>query len=143
MIDYNKEQEKILEIIKNHSKSGKNEGSWNKFNGNLVLRVIKYFLNRHFKGRVKGLNVFISGHPGEIDLIITKKNTKCNLFTEEYPAEKTLVIFEIKARGYFSQTDPRAIKEKFDTLTKKFPHIKLNIFILAQAKFAIQRKKVP
>jgi hypothetical protein len=35
-----------------------------------------------------------------------------------------LIIFEVKARGYFSQKDPGKIKEKFDNLTKKFPYIK-------------------
>lgn len=124
MIDYNKEQEKILEKIKSRSKFEKNKGSWNKFNGNLTLRVIKYFLNRHFKGRVKGPNVFISNYPAEIDLILTKENTKCDLFTGEYPAKETLIIFEVKARGYFSQKDPEKIKEKFDNLNKEFPHIK-------------------
>ena len=101
-------------------------GSWSKYNGDVVCRIIKGFLEKHTPRnlQVVGPNVFIEGHPFESDLMIIDSDSEPVQFTNCYRSDIVRFLIEVKSRGHMDKAFPDRLRLRFDDITRRFPNVR-------------------
>ncbi len=123
------EQQEIVSTIRTSEKraatSGGRKYSWNKFNGDLVCRVVKVFLKHRLPSNLKlvGPNVYIDGYPTEFDLLLVNQNAIPRAFTNAYRNEEVRFVIEVKSHGYMRHDYPQKLLCDFDALRRYYPNI--------------------
>lgn len=125
------EQSEILRItdgmirtVQSRQRMGK-RFSWNKFNGDVVCRVVIEFLEKHLRPNKKpvGPGVFIHDYPVEFDLMITQSQAEPIRFTNSYGRESVSFVVEIKSHGYVDIEYPHKLRSAYEKIGGTFPHI--------------------
>lgn len=130
-MDYDQEQEEIVQTIKN-LKPPKGEsprrGKWNKFLGDTTNRVVLAYLRKYIPNGFTaiGPGVYIEGLSTEFDSIIISKQAEPIKFTNAYPIESVSVVIEVKKTGVFykkeeAEEEMRKHRDKLITGLKELP----------------------
>ena len=116
----------IDKLTRKKDKNRKETGSWSKYNGDVVCRVIKGFLDKHAPSnlQVVGPNVFIEGHPFESDLMIVDSDSEPVQFTNCYQSNIVRFLIEVKSRGHMDKAFPDRLRLRFDDITRRFPNVR-------------------
>ena len=137
--DFDTEQEDIVKIIKAKERVtetfGKKKFSWNKFNGDLVCRVVKQFLKRHLptKMKVVGPNVYIDGYPAEFDLMLVTESAIPAAFTNAYRDSEVQFVIEVKSHGNVAPDYPEELLSRFRNLREQYPNVNCTYLIIREA----------
>ena len=102
-MNYSEEQEEIIKCVDDIRKHD-SPGSWYKFNGDAVCRIImehldKYLVDKMLK--VAGPNAFIDGFSTEFDLLIIGGHAEPGPHTNSYKPEDVRIAIEVKTGGMF------------------------------------------
>lgn len=99
--------------------------SWNKFNEDVVCRVVIEFLEKHLRPSKKpvGPGVFIHDYPVEFDLMITQSQAQPIRFTNSFGKESVSSVVEIKSQGYLDTEYPHRLRSAYEQISGTFPHI--------------------
>jgi hypothetical protein len=123
---YYEEQRQIVETIfdKEWRKNVKGQ-KWSKYNGDMTLLVIEYYLEKHLPNSLAiSLNSYIDGFPTEFDLIIHKANAKPRQFTHAFNGNDVYALIEVKAKGIFAKDARKEIPEKASKIRENFDKIR-------------------
>lgn len=130
---YNEEQRQIVETIFDKEWRENVKGQkWSKYNGDMTLLVIKYYLEKYLKPNslAVSLNSYVEDFPTEFDLIIHETNAKPRQFTHAFNGNDVYALIEVKAKGIFGDVRKEIpakaskIRENFDKIREKFRRIK-------------------
>ena len=126
--DFDIEQKEIVEIIRSKERSETSGGEsfkWNRFNGDLVCRVVKEFLRKHLPKQMKivGPNVYVDEHPTEFDLLLVRESAIPAAFTNAYSNLDVRFAIETKSHSYVRRDFPKQLLGKFTALQKQHPNV--------------------
>lgn len=93
-----------------------------KITGALAVEVLRHHLG--LEGiPVSPRDVFLAGIAFEIDLLVPRHNAR-PMYELVYPPEQVAAVLEIKYSGIYSRDEVPKLKDQFDAITKKHPHIR-------------------
>lgn len=92
-----------------------------KLTGALAIEVLRDYFHKAGVS-VSTRDVFIRGNPTEFDALIVRP-TASPLYGIVYEPMDVAAILEIKFSGVYSKESPMALKECFDNVRAKHPHI--------------------
>ncbi|MGA2625653.1 MAG: hypothetical protein ABSF63_01145 [Candidatus Bathyarchaeia archaeon] len=127
--DFDVEQAEIIKIIEGKERrtpeSSAGKFVWNKFNGDLVCRVVKEFLRKHLSKQVRvvGPNAYIDGYPAEFDLLLVTGSAIPAAFTNAYRDGDVRFVIEVKRHSYMAPEFPERLLSQFNTLRKQYPNV--------------------
>lgn len=136
------EQSEIVEIITkkcDNLESGKlheDKQAWNKFKGDVTCRVVKSYMEKHMpeNTRISNPNAFIEDLPNEFDLLVVEHDAKPREFSNCFESGNVKSVIEIKKGGVFSLKDADTIRDMFNHVTSRLPHIKCAYLTIEEAK---------
>jgi hypothetical protein len=127
--DFDIEQAEIIKIIESNERrtteSSTGKFVWNRFNGDLVCRVVKEFLRKHLSTQVKlvGPNAYIDNYPTEFDLLLVSGSAIPAAFTNAYRDVDVRFVIEVKSHGNMAREFPEQLLSQFNTLSKQYPNV--------------------
>ena len=126
--DFEIEQKEIVEIVRGKERrenSGGERLEWNRFNADLVCRVVKEFLKRHLPKQMKivGPNVYVDGYPTEFDLLLVTESAIPAAFTNAYSNLDVRFVIEIKSHSYENHALSEQLLSQFNALQKQYPNV--------------------
>ena len=160
-MNYSEEQDEIIksvDIIRQHD----SPGSWYKFNGDAVSRIVMEHIDKHVKARemkVAGPNAFIDGFSTEFDLLITGRNAEPKPHTNSYKPEDVHIAIEVKTSGMFGGKKTPSpdggmlsvvddVKKNYENMVNKFkdtqeknPKIKLAYLSIHEQNGGVRKGK--
>jgi hypothetical protein len=127
--DFDIEQAEIIKIIESKERttteSSAEKFDWNKFNGDLVCRVVKEFLRKHLPKQVRivGPNAYVDGYPAEFDLLLVTGSAIPAAFTNAYREGDVRFVIEVKNHSDMAPEFPEQLLSQFNTLRKQYPNV--------------------
>ena len=115
--------ETILDEVKKISQKLSNVSARQrtKFTGALTIEIVRDQLIR-IGLPVSSRDIYIQGHSSEFDLAVVRDNAE-PMYGILYEPEDVAAIIEVKYSGVYSKEAPETIKQLFDRVHKRNPHI--------------------
>ena len=146
-MDLQREQSEILDVVDSMKLQGRTKG-WSKYYGDVVCRIVAYYLNKHLPSNLKvvGPNAYIVGFPTEFDLLVANTKAKLVKFTNAYPADQVYCVIEVKTQGIRSKLDIFSavvgrIRDNFQSVVKTNSNLKCTYIAIGEASPAQESSK--
>jgi hypothetical protein len=125
--DFDSEQAEITKMIesKERTEPSAEKFDWNKFNEDLVCRVVKEFLRKHLpkQVRVVGPNAYVDGYPAEFDLLLVTGSAIPAAFTNAYRDGDVRFVIEVDNHSCMAPEFPEQLLSQFNTLRTQYPNV--------------------
>jgi len=125
-------EDEQLEILRLSDELETQKGrSWYKFKGDVINRIIIYYLTHHIDTKyfkVIGPGSYIQGYPIEFDILIVDKVARPQPLTNAFEKDKVKLMIEVKKHGFFFSSAKfdasiRAYLDEFKSVGTPFLYI--------------------